>query len=73
MVLLLFQTSVLYCLLPVFYCTKYLLFSDAGYLSTDVYKVLLATVWIPFLDTNRKNGCMEVIGIRHMLQYYTCA
>ncbi|VDI18198.1 Hypothetical predicted protein, partial [Mytilus galloprovincialis] len=38
---------------------------DAGYLSTDVYKVLLATVWIPFLDTNRKNGCMEVIPRGH--------
>lgn len=38
---------------------------DAAYLDNDAYKVLLATVWIPFLDTNRNNGCMEVVPKGH--------
>ncbi|XP_021359944.1 uncharacterized protein LOC110454642 isoform X2 [Mizuhopecten yessoensis] len=38
---------------------------DAGYLDNDAYKTLLATVWIPFLDTNKHNGCMEVIPKGH--------
>ena len=48
---------------------------DAGYLSTDVYKVLLATVWIPFINTNKNNGCMEVIPRGHhtgVVANHTC-
>ena len=37
---------------------------DAGYLSTDIYKVFMPTVWIPFVNTNKQNGCMEVTEIK---------
>lgn len=34
--------------------------TDSAYLDNDSYNVLQATAWIPLLDTNEKNGCMEV-------------
>ncbi|CAL1527986.1 unnamed protein product, partial [Lymnaea stagnalis] len=36
---------------------------DSVYLDNDSYNVLQATAWIPFLDTNEQNGCMEVIFV----------
>ncbi|XP_041351420.1 uncharacterized protein LOC121370336 [Gigantopelta aegis] len=38
---------------------------DCGYLDNDSYKVLQPTAWIPFLDANEKNGCMEVVAKGH--------
>ncbi|KAK3092805.1 hypothetical protein FSP39_007424 [Pinctada imbricata] len=39
---------------------------DAGYLSNDIYKVFMPTVWIPFVNTNEQNGCMQVIPKGHL-------
>uniref|UniRef100_A0A0B7BFG3 Phytanoyl-CoA dioxygenase n=1 Tax=Arion vulgaris TaxID=1028688 RepID=A0A0B7BFG3_9EUPU len=39
---------------------------DSAYLDRDSYEVLQATAWIPFLDANKKNGCMEVISGGHL-------
>ncbi|KAJ8308228.1 hypothetical protein KUTeg_013102 [Tegillarca granosa] len=33
---------------------------DAGYLATDSYNVLQPTAWIPLLDTNETNGCLQI-------------
>ena len=38
----------------------YPLFPDLGYQSVDAYKTLVVTVWIPFVDSNEQNGCMQV-------------
>ena len=35
-------------------------FSDSGYTDNDSYKMLIPTAWIPLLDSNEVNGCMEV-------------
>ena len=35
-------------------------FPDLGYQSVDAYKTLVVTVWIPFVDSNEQNGCMQV-------------
>lgn len=35
-------------------------FVDAGYLSSDGHRVHHMTAWIPVLDTNEHNGCMQV-------------
>ena len=37
--------------------------ADVGYLDNDSYDVLQPTAWIPFLDTNEVNGCMQVLYI----------
>lgn len=34
--------------------------SDLGYQSVDAYQTLVVTVWIPFVDSNEQNGCMQV-------------
>lgn len=34
--------------------------SDVGYLDNNSYKVHQPTAWIPLLDANEYNGCMEV-------------
>ncbi|KAK0041958.1 hypothetical protein Bpfe_028588 [Biomphalaria pfeifferi] len=39
---------------------------DSAYLDNDSYNVLQATAWIPLLDANEKNGCMEVISGGHL-------
>ncbi|XP_070577373.1 uncharacterized protein [Ptychodera flava] len=33
---------------------------DSAYLDSDALKVLQPTAWIPLLDTNEHNGCMQV-------------
>lgn len=33
---------------------------DAGYLDNNSYKVMQLTAWIPLLDADEFNGCMEV-------------
>ncbi|XP_046548110.1 phytanoyl-CoA dioxygenase domain-containing protein 1-like [Haliotis rubra] len=38
---------------------------DCGYLDNESYKVLQPTAWIPLLDANEKNGCMEVVSGGH--------
>ncbi|KAK3595964.1 hypothetical protein CHS0354_032478 [Potamilus streckersoni] len=38
---------------------------DVGYLDNDSYKVLQPTAWIPLLDANEKNGCMELTRRGH--------
>ena len=40
-----------------------ILIADVGYLDNDSYDVLQPTAWIPFLDTNEVNGCMQVLYI----------
>ena len=42
------------------YVGNQILFVDVGYLDNDSYDVLQPTAWIPFLDTNEINGCMQV-------------
>ena len=36
------------------------LISDVAYLDCDSYNVHQPAAWIPLLDSNKKNGCMEV-------------
>ena len=38
---------------------------DAAYLQPDADATLQMTAWIPFLDTNVRNGCMQVIRGGH--------
>ncbi|XP_071163553.1 phytanoyl-CoA dioxygenase domain-containing protein 1 homolog [Mytilus edulis] len=38
---------------------------DCGYLNVDCYKTLQPTAWIPLLDANEKNGCMQVANKGH--------
>lgn len=38
---------------------------DAAYLDRDAYKVFQLTAWIPLLDTNASNGCMQVVRHGH--------
>ena len=33
---------------------------DVGYLNNESYKVLQPTAWIPLLDANEENGCLQV-------------
>ena len=49
-------------LVPQWQCISSFVFyiTDAGYLSNDIYRVFMPTVWIPFVNTNEKNGCMQV-------------
>lgn len=35
-------------------------FADSGYFSEGSYDHLIPTAWIPFLDANEENGCMQV-------------
>ncbi|XP_059146502.1 phytanoyl-CoA dioxygenase domain-containing protein 1-like [Physella acuta] len=39
---------------------------DAAYLENEAYSVLYPVAWIPMLDTNEENGCMEVIPGGHL-------
>ncbi|KAL5008242.1 hypothetical protein ScPMuIL_013823 [Solemya velum] len=34
---------------------------DSGYFDHDSYSALVITAWIPFVDTNKENGCMEFV------------
>ena len=34
--------------------------SDNGYFDKDAYKEMIVTAWIPLLDANEANGCMQV-------------
>ncbi|XP_033734117.1 uncharacterized protein LOC117323176 [Pecten maximus] len=38
---------------------------DCAYLDTDSYKVLQPTAWIPLVDADERNGCMQVIHKGH--------
>ncbi|XP_071162484.1 1-deoxypentalenic acid 11-beta-hydroxylase-like [Mytilus edulis] len=38
---------------------------DVGYLNNESYKVLQPTAWIPLLDTNEDNGCLQVAKRGH--------
>ena len=38
---------------------------DVGYLDNNSYKVLQPTAWIPLLDANEQNGCMELMHRGH--------
>lgn len=38
---------------------------DVSYLDNDTYKVFIPTAWIPFLDANEENGCLEVAERGH--------
>ncbi|KAL4219387.1 hypothetical protein ACF0H5_021967 [Mactra antiquata] len=40
---------------------------DSGYFSEESYDHLIPTAWIPFLDTNEQNGCMQVARYGHKL------
>ena len=33
---------------------------DSAYFSEDSYDHMIVTTWIPLLDTNSNNGCMQV-------------
>ncbi|XP_059148123.1 uncharacterized protein LOC131935636 [Physella acuta] len=39
---------------------------DSAYFDNESYNVLYPTAWIPFLDANEENGCMEVISGGHL-------
>ncbi len=36
---------------------------DVAYLDPSSYNVMHVTAWIPLLDTNEVNGCLEVISL----------
>ncbi|KAL4237484.1 hypothetical protein ACF0H5_002200 [Mactra antiquata] len=38
---------------------------DVSYLDNDTYKVFIPTAWIPFVDANEENGCLEVADKGH--------
>ena len=38
---------------------------DVGYLDNRAYKILQPTAWIPLLDTDVKNCCMQVVSGGH--------
>ena len=38
-------------------------FSDNGYLDNNTYKMLIPTAWVPLLDANELNGCLQVCTI----------
>ncbi|XP_033763921.1 uncharacterized protein LOC117345084 [Pecten maximus] len=40
---------------------------DCAYLDNDTYNMLIPTAWIPFVDTNFENGCMEFVKGGHRL------
>lgn len=40
---------------------------DNGYFSEEAYDHLIPTAWIPFLDANEKNGCMQMARYGHKL------
>lgn len=39
---------------------------DVAYLDEDSYNVLTPTAWIPLVDTNEENGCMQVVRKGHI-------
>ncbi|KAK7488659.1 hypothetical protein BaRGS_00020112 [Batillaria attramentaria] len=39
---------------------------DSAYLDNRSYEVMQVTAWIPLLDANRENGCMEVAARGHL-------
>jgi len=39
---------------------------DSAYLDNDSYSVLQPAAWIPLLDANERNGCMEVVSGGHL-------
>ncbi|KAK3093622.1 hypothetical protein FSP39_018239 [Pinctada imbricata] len=53
-----------------------LLNKDLGYQSVDAYKTLVVTVWIPFIDANQQNGCMQLVPKGHLKgkvgRHYCC-
>ncbi|XP_052270079.1 uncharacterized protein LOC127871318 isoform X2 [Dreissena polymorpha] len=38
---------------------------DVSYLDNDTYRMLIPTVWIPFVDSTAENGCLEVMDKGH--------
>ena len=38
---------------------------DNAYFDPDALNVLLVTAWIPLIDANQENGCMQVWGIEY--------
>ena len=38
-------------------------FVDSAYLSSAACEVLQPTAWIPLIDANKINGCMQVIAL----------
>ncbi|XP_013385576.1 uncharacterized protein LOC106155333 [Lingula anatina] len=38
---------------------------DVGYLDNNSYEVLQPTAWIPLLDSNENNGCMQLVKGGH--------
>ncbi|XP_053403695.1 uncharacterized protein LOC123537801 [Mercenaria mercenaria] len=38
---------------------------DVSYLDNDTYNMLIPTAWIPFVDANEENGCLEVADKGH--------
>ncbi|XP_021346376.1 uncharacterized protein LOC110445873, partial [Mizuhopecten yessoensis] len=40
---------------------------DCAYMDKDTYRMLIPTAWIPFIDTNIENGCMEFVKGGHRL------
>ena len=44
--------------------------SDVAYLDKRSYTVLQPAAWIPFLDTNETNGCLEVFCSFHKTNSY---
>ena len=39
---------------------RFTVISDNGYTDNDSYNSLVVTAWIPFVDTDETNGCLQV-------------
>ena len=46
--------------LSLIFVLHFIIFSDNAYMDKEIYKHMLLTAWIPLLDANEQNGCMQV-------------
>ncbi|XP_013416111.1 uncharacterized protein LOC106177776 [Lingula anatina] len=48
---------------------------DAAYMDNDAHKIMIPTAWIPLLDANENNGCLQLVKKAHRsgrLATHTC-
>ena len=53
----------IYLFIFVFVIVIFITISDSGCLDNNTYKMLIPTAWIPLLDANETNGCLQVCYI----------
>lgn len=49
---------------------------DAGYMATDSYGVMQVTAWLPLVDSDKENGCLQMVRGGHkrgLVASHTCA